>query len=482
MPYINEYSRHKTLKTIIENDQIKSFVKKLKIKKIEHQELDDIDEIVVDKETLEQQKNEYKTVSAIDGSNCDVSLEIGLPGSNLSIIKITQTLVDIVEMVSYEETNIANPLRYEDIYRNYEYEIVIPTYNVINEDHESSKDMFRYVLYDFLRGTENRYCLEKISTKEEAVTLLDTYKILLSIGEENISTFSPCEVCASNGINIDTSSFLINEELHDTIKCKCSTNSKTIYISDLCKIHEYYNENGQNVSVSTQLMSVLEKLILINFIQNIAKIYQGDEFENYISKTLMVMDGPLAIYSEASWISDRITKFLSSRELKSVSVVGVEKSGNFYDHFCYIDEQRNAKGKPLSDGMVFYLNDRYIKKYIKYSNGVLPYGARQYFGKKLLYKNHSGNKFVINHLFKNINDRDNLYNNRTGLNYFKEQHNIIKILYIFDRFDSLRYKDALSFISMAHENISISNGNFARRAIKGFIKEQISENIVRNAK
>ena len=76
-----------------------------------------------------------------------------------------------------------------------------------------------------------------------------------------------------------------------------------------------------------------------------------------------------------------------------MTIVGIEKSGNFVSHFEEID-QREDGGQYFQPSSYFLPTDAYIKERIIFSHSPKPYGEDTYSGRKFFYKTKSGARIV----------------------------------------------------------------------------------------
>lgn len=463
MPYKNEYSRHSSIVSITNSTKIIEFVSNMKIKVNGKDSFETIDD------RIHECKNNFiapKYVFSIDGSKSTIPLNIGLPGAEVSIIKCSVVLADLNKIKEYEHKINPHPREYSELSKAYTEELICPGYNVCNETLNEPIDFFRKSLFDFFKvGTLN------ISKGSNPITYLDTFSKLLFSGD-TIFTENPCEVCSSNGHKLSSESFKTSNE----ILCGCSTKPKSLYLTDLLKFHESFNNNGTNEDVSTQLMNIVEKIVFINLIDNL-ELTTKNMFQEIINDSVFILDGPLAIFNTSSWLSERIENKFRNEKFLNLTLIGIEKTGNFIKHFDDLELVASSKGTKIKNSTIFYLNDRYIKKYIKYSNSMIPYGKEQYFGKKFFYKNKVGERFVVNTLYNMAENKDTECNIRNTDFYIKREVNNDKIIYLLDNFSSKRYENALSFVSMAHEQSSISSNQFSQRILDSFIKSNLSEDV-----
>lgn len=496
MPYANEFSKHKSITDVVNSEKVKQFMGDMKVITRGKANFEKIDEnlFIEDVESLKKEER-LKYVFAFDGSKTQIALDTGFPGAELGIIKVSQTFIQLELMKEYEKSPFPHPSEYDEIFLSQNFEITVPGFNVCSELYEDPKDFFRYSIYNYLRKNHNTFVdiLNQRSGMElKPENFLETYIDLLKKKPEPITCIHPCEFCCSNDrsgehmLSFDDF-FVDNFETQDIdfvhqIKCGCQHNPKDIFITDLLHFHEGFSNSGSNDGLYTQVMSFFEKVIFMNLIHNLKDFFpshddRGEPLENPVFRDCaFVLDGPLAIYNYASWFATAMADELISMGDDNLLIIGVEKSGHFMEHFKNLDGVESPSDKPLKSGLLFFLGDNYIKRYVKYSTSPIPYGKNVYFGKKLFYKNYENQLFVINLAYNSFEDREVYLDSRNTKNYELTQTRLRDLAWLLEKYSSSRYANALSFVSMAHENASISNNYFSKRVIDDFVKNTIGKN------
>lgn len=491
MPYLNEYSKHKSIIDVINSEKVKTFIEKMKVKVRNKGDFEKIDKEIftedIEKFKLEER---LKYVFAFDGSKTQIDLDNGFPGSEIGIIKISQTFIQLELMKAYEKEEFPHPADYDEIFLTQNFEITIPGFNVCSDLYGDPKDFFRQSIFNYMSENHNTFIdilIKKTNKEFKIKTFLETYKELL-MKKEDVSCVYPCDFCCSNH---HENNYLLNKndfevdnvekqeiEWVEKLQCDCKHNPKDIFITDLLHFHEGFSISGSNEGLYNQLMSFFEKLIFINLIQNINLFFElNKKEENILLKDcIFVLDGPLAIYNYASWFATAISDEIIAINNKNLLIIGVEKTGHFVDHLKNLNHIENDSDKPLKPGFLFFLNDNYIKRYIKYSTSPIPYGQNCYFGKKLFYKNYEKQLFVINLAYSSKEDKEVLLNQRDTKDYQNTQARLKDLAWLLEKYSSSRYENALSFVSMAHENASISTNYFSKRVMDDFVKNTINKN------
>jgi len=214
-------------------------------------------------------------------------------------------------------------------------------------------------------------------------------------------------------------------------------------------------------------MSTLEKLWLVN-------ILRWFELTNNLSilrKIVLFSDGPLAVFSTSSWLTKvieyelcRINDLQKKINNQDMIILGLEKSGSFFNHFIDIDTSKEGTIDIFQRQSAFLLSDAYIKKNIIYSESTKPYGLDTYFGRKFFYKTASGQKLVpvvawYNDYQKNISTANPDQFPRLG-----------DVLHLLDRLVSNRYPNSISPLISAHAEASIPL-NLGKRLFEEIARE-----------
>jgi len=466
MAYINEFAKYGALTALMKDKSVKDFIGNIKVYRKSQNDFEIIDKYVPGIENKNAQLLDY--VFAFDGSKINVPVENGLPGAEIGVIKIGHVCVNIKKYDEYEKTDFIHPSKYTEIFNKAELNFILPGVNVFSEEISDPKDFFRKTWFEVFQKSSNQMLdkfFEEKKITQKPTTLLDSFKTLLK-KTTSLNAISPLSSKSSISLN-DFYSFD-----GDDFKDHVEKDNNVIYITDLMGLSELFGATQSNDGLYSQAMSILEKVMFFNLIENMMKFMPKE----YFKKIGFILDGPLALYNISTWMAKAINEKLVEYQKIGfdILVLGVEKSGAFVEHFEYLDfiHKTNENMIGLKPGMLFYLNDEYIRKYIKYSPSNSTYGRDTYFGKKLFYKNTENALFVINHSFTSNEDKENFKNNRNSKEYIEYQKRINDIVWIFERFKSSRFRNALSFISFAHENVALSNTEMSKKMMTNFIQQK----------
>lgn len=486
MPYKNEYAKHQTIVDLVNSQKVNNFMDKMKIVKKGKSHFEKVDTFIFEEnntELLEEERLNF--VFAFDGSKTNISLHTGYPGAEVGLLKISQCFIQLGLMSDYQKAQFPHPQDYDNIFINQSFEITVPGYNVGSDDYPEPKDFFRYSIFNYLEENHNTFADVLINKSSDAKafkpkTFLDTYVDLLIRRPHAIKCAHPCPECRSRSVSLSLNEFKTDNlfdngvSLNYKIKCHCLENQRDIFITDFLRFHEGFNSSGSNDGIYSQVMSFMEKIIFMNLIHMLEEFFSYEDINPIFKDCAFILDGPLSLFNYSAWFSQAIyEELIRINESNSLLVIGVEKTGNFVEHLLDLDSVYDENDNALNNGMLFFLNDNYIKKYIQLSSSNEPYGYSAYFGKKLFYKNYKDDLFVINYAYSSHDDKEKFLNDKNSAEYLLLQPRIRDLVWIFEKFSSSRFKNALSFVSMAHENASISSGLLGKKVIENFVKSKI---------
>jgi hypothetical protein len=231
------------------------------------------------------------------------------------------------------------------------------------------------------------------------------------------------------------------------------------------------NPGGTNGELFGQIMSTLEKLWLINILRWF-EITNKLDILRYVA---FIIDGPLAVFSTSSWLTnvieielERINKKQKEINGDELIILGLEKSGAFVNHFIDIDTSKEGVSDVFPRQSAFLLSDSYIKQNIVYSESPKMYGKDTYFGRKFFYKTASGQKLVSVLACYTEEQRDLVTAN---ICQFPRLADVLQLL---DRLVSSKYNNSISPLISAHAEAAIPL-RLGKRLFEEITKE-IAEN------
>lgn len=469
MAYFGELAKNKGIHTLLSDISVRENLETIEFFSSGNEFLR-IDEYYLNKR-IYPKDSQLEYIFVIDGSKFDGETRDNLD-NHVALLNINQCVIDIKNLVSYLKNPFPLPNEYEELRDDIPNHLIIPLRGFKTRKINDDRDFFRMFFFEYFSKMENNivnwleYKFGPLKNKE---TPFETYLHLLSNQKTHhvLPVMNTCPECRKKGYVLGPHYFQKNGQWEPEQKCKCD-NPKNVYVTDLLQFQEMLNTESGNETLTTQMMLVLEKIILINLIRNI----KNNNLEQLFDTSAFVVDGSLAIYAHASWLSQLIAEEIYDLKTKNqLLICGVEKTGNFVDHFKLVDYFYSEY--PLEKGMLYFLDEDYIKKYIKIYHSESYYGEKTYFGKKFFYKNALDKLFVINLAFENEQDKDKNYNKRNEKKQIEECQKLKDLLMLLDNFSSHNYPNALSFISMANDGASLSSSKLGSKILNTFINEII---------
>ena len=377
MSFEGEFASYEPLRRLLDSDKVKALQGRLRVR---NPDKEDITENIIKKEDLTQSILQPDLVLAIDGSNITAKAANGFPGAEFGYITIASVLIDLKLVMKLERSEFINPKKFRETEKASTIESVLPGCNVIIDDEKSAKASLRRALFEELRSN---------IVFVGGETLLDTYEYLFSIKRDKFSEHnlpkSPIE-----GFEAEDMTYGFDEY-------KCPHSGDALFSTDALRLHELMNPSGSNGEMFGQIMSTLEKLWLIH----ILRAFEKKNWLPTLRRVAFIMDGPLAVFSTSSWLAKvieveltRLNDLQKKINGQDLLIIGIEKSGTFFNHFLEIDMTVDGIGDKFPKQSALLLTDNYIKKNIIFSGSTKTYGQDTYFGRKFFYKTSSGQKIV----------------------------------------------------------------------------------------
>ena len=432
MPYQNEFARGDSLSRLEENLSVKEF--NGIIRRTESQRPHELPA------QLDPQRNSgnIRRIIAIDGSTVTHQVQNGYPGAEAALLNLAAIVIKLKELRAIPSRNyIPSPREIRDLEQCRTLSAILPGCNIVRrgEPKDSPKRFFRATLRKELEA--------KLDPDHE--TLLETLRFITSGRENRINC--PIDDCPLEGAK----KFLTLRP--DVTACNCQQN-ENIYETDALRTHERFEESGSSEQAFTAVRQVIEHLVLVNILRYFEQTDSLDVFRD----TAFVMDGPLAIFGMPAWLKSHIEKEVARLHEKSqqqgglgILLVGIEKSGQFLDHFEELDWKEGAGWRQrLPNSTAFAPDLNYIHKHIVLRpEDAKPYGQATYYGRKILYKNVSGDHSVVMTPIVNGDGRDPHCVAETAYPRIGEA------LDIMDELSTYLYRDGFAPLVRAHAHAAI---------------------------
>ena len=373
-------------------------------------------------------------ILAIDGSHLEGHPEKGFPGAEYGYITIASVLIDLKLISQLEKNDIIDPKLFRNTETSVTQESCYPGCNIILDNDKDAKTSLRKSLFEDFKSNRSF---------QDGESILDTYEYLLQL---KIDRFPDARKPDSPIEEIE------KEMDYGFGEYKCQYTGEPLYSTDALRLHELMNPSGTNGELYGQIMLTLEKLWLVNILRSCEK----KDLLSSLRRIAFIIDGPLAVFSTSSWLTKvievelwRINEKQKVINSQNMMIIGLEKSGVFFNHFKDIDTSKEGKPDMFPNQSALLLTDDYIKKNIIFSESIKPYGQDTYFGRKFFYKAASGQRVVPVIAWFDEHQK----NTRTAE---PEQFNRLNdVMYLLDRVVSNRYPNSLSPLIAAHAEAAI---------------------------
>lgn len=362
--------------SIIRHPLVQSFLQSCSIPYPADSELVHLHSIPVE----EPKENHIQLIVTIDGGFTEVSVQDRFPSSSYTFYNFGGLLFATSDLQSLHDKPFIEPEDMEKLRNIQRFPFVLPTKNICENHCTSLVESVRWCIFDFFTKSHDGekpfiQALRWLLFQEYNPTVADRSWILAS-----------CPSCHEPRIRIAANT---------PNQFACQQCQKTIYLTDVFRLHEAIdNEQGAG-GILGYLMAVLEQILLVHLIKTVWEIKR-----NMLSEILFVKDGPLAFFGQTANMHDPMRKLLNhisscprTDELgmtHQINLVGVEKSGSFVEHADAIRDSIPA-------GQALILDNEYIYRYITPGAGdpAEPFGKTSYYGSKVIFKARDGNIYVL---------------------------------------------------------------------------------------
>ena len=454
MSFEKEFASYEPLRRIIENQRINTRLHELHLKEISPSVNTISHNNLVPKDSLSHNGQQPDLVLAIDGSYQAAPVKNGFPCAECGYVTVASVLLDLKMAKELEKNEFIDPKKLRETEKSSSFEAVFPGCNIIVGDEPDAKSSLRKVLYEEMKSCH---------VFEDGETLLDTYEALLKIKLEESPGGRPPKSPIEGNDNEMTYGYGIYE---------CPQTHRPLYSTDALRLHELMNPSSTCGEMYGQIMSAIEKLWLIHILRS----FEKNNWLATLRRVAFVIDGPLAVFSTASWLTNAIKKEICRINNKQkllngtdMMIIGLEKTGTFFNHFISIDTDSNGVAGKFPIQNAFLLTDEYIKKNIIYSDSPKPFGQDTYFGRKFFYKAKSGQLLVP----VDVCYTDYQFNLNTARpNQYSRLADVMELL---DHMASSRYPNSVTPLISAHAEAAIPL-NLGRRLFESIANDIINQN------
>ena len=428
MPYENEYASGESLWRFLEHESVRRF--QGEIQTLNTSEPHEFPPSL----KVPREPSSIKNIIAIDGSDITHTVQNGYPMAEASLVNIAGVIINVQELYNIKHDEIVRPQKLRDIQTVKTMGTVLPGPNVIGkEEHEREPKKY-------FRSTFRKEFDFKLDPDHES--LLETFLSITEAGRKLAKAFQcPITDCEKH----------LPRPAEDGI-CPCPLREQ-IYITDSLRAHERFYNNMSSEQAYTAFRTVVEHTLLVNILR-----YFYQKCDHAIFDDIgFVIDGPLAVFGMPAWLKDyiqleiaEIHQELTKQGRKGVLLLGIEKTGQFVTHLEELDWlTQEGFRQNLPNGTVLIPTTEYIYRYISPSDSDKTYGAAVNYGRKILYKNSSGQHAVL--MLPIVNDIGRAPNS-VAIEVFPRINDALNII---DNLHTHLYKDGFAPIARAHAHAAI---------------------------
>lgn len=315
-------------------------------------------------------------IMAFDGSPQEVAANETYPSTRLGYIQVAGVLVNIRRMAEEGGMTFVDPAVIRSCIDEALHSIVMPSSNVCRPDALTVRDSWRREVFDVFRDY-----------RVEDTPLLDTFFSLMNYGPRagapgtiTVMRCSASPDCLARNIPVP----------RDGVACpQCG---ETVFPTDALRLHEEVTEYNPNMTALGRLMSVLEHITMLAYMQ-----FLHARQPRVLGNVAFILDGPLAVFGPQSWFHTAILAYihflytdLAARQMRPPVIMGIEKTGQFAEHALAIQDR-------IPPRTVMRLPDTYIYGRILASRERpdTRYGLDEYYGRKFFYRSATGQLLTV---------------------------------------------------------------------------------------
>lgn len=322
--------------------------------------------------------SEVTTVIAVDGGYTETLVREEYPSACVAFFTFGPLLFKLSDLRSLDAKRFIAPEDLQKLKNIERYTLVLPTKGIRHQGQPSLAATIRKAVYDFFeqkRGPDD----------EQLMTSLRWFLFRRWMRTPDDSATVELAHCP-----FDCGQGPIAFRNDDATQRPCPTCNRSVYLTDVFRLHERVNEETGGSGIAAYVMTMLEQLVLVHLIHNILNMKEA-----LLRQILFVKDGPLAFFGLVAPLyrpmRELVEHLLSEPRGPSGStlrLVGLEKSGAFVEHAASIQER-------LRPGSFFVVGDDYIRKYIvPGGDGSTSYGQNTYYGQKVFFRAKTGEMHV----------------------------------------------------------------------------------------
>ena len=375
MPYENEFATGESLWRLLENKSVKRFQGEILVRTSPepHEFPPSL--------TINRGRDSVSRIIAIDGSDVPHQVQNGFPKAEAALLNIAAVVIKTDALRAIRRDDIPSPSQLRDLEQPKTMSAVLPGPNVVGKTHKQNTPT------KYFRSTMREELEFKLDPNHES--LLETFLTITEPARRSGATFR-CPI-------VDCDKRLSRPDAD--IICPCEK-KEPVYPTDSLRIQERFYDNMSSRQAFTAFRQVTEHLLLINILRYFYQYGNPAIFDDIA----FIMDGPLAIFGMPAWVKQyiqdeiaRIHNGLIERGGSGLLIMGIEKTGEFLDHFQELDWlPSEGPRQRVDNGAILVPTTEYIYRYINPNpNTDKAYGEAVYYGRKLMYKSKVGQHSVL---------------------------------------------------------------------------------------
>jgi hypothetical protein len=387
------------------------------------------------------------SIIAIDGSRHESSINDRLPSTKVGYVKVSSVLIKLEEFNALKVGHYVDPFKVAKLQDNTtSLTITVPSANIRWQGKETVRDGFRAAVDQYFYGEKTRFKADDPNTSLRTTLFHLAHRRPGSMGtiSPKLLKINKCPICEIGPIEVED-----KPDIQHCPHCEAE-----IYPTDSLRLWEEIYDYQSNLTVITRLMLVVEHLMSIHYIRYLADNNALDT----LSQTAFFLDGPLSIFGPSAWLHLALMRYLAQinarlakKDLQQLLIIGLQKTGQVYDHVQIIDRY-------IEPNRIFPITDEYRYQYIfagrdPAGNG---FGFETYYGQDFIYKTNSGRTFILGLPYPFVTKLPagiDFIQTKVDVRRYKE---LPRALILINHFETDLYENAVVPIALANKYTAIS--------------------------
>ena len=436
---------YEPLRRLISNKKIEGIKSQIRIKNTAEEV--DWKEKTTHASELELSNWQPKLLIAIDGDYSKSIIENGYPGAEIGYITVSTVVILLDKVRELEKSEFIDPKKFRETEQPTSLDSLYVGCNVVLEGEDTAKSSMRKILYNELMNKR---------VFQDTETLLETYEYLLKQRPGGNAPKCPHDGCEQ-------------EIEYKSGEYTCSSCNGKLYSTDALRLHELLNPSGTSGEMYGQIMETYKKLQLIHILRSFE---QHTKYFSLLRDIAFFMEGTLAVFSAASWLAIPIRAELARINLKvkdelknDLIILGIERTGNFVNHFQAIDTKKDGTDENFPVRSSFLLSNDYIKNNIVINDRPkYVYLKDTSYGRKFFYKTSAGYRVVCS--IATYNE----YQSNIETAFPAQFPRLADVFMLLDKLVSSQYEHSVTPLAAAHAEAAIPL-NLGKKIFEDIAKE-----------